>query len=171
MTRTRAALAALVLTVLPGALTSGCGIPSSGVMSGGEPATGLTQALRIYYVRDSALQAVSRPGFTITNPEGSLKLLASGPTRDEQERGLTNLVELRSYSVTGSGTRITLHAPGTYFGTGPDHLADGQLICTLARAQAFLHKAEKVRPDDVQVTLANDESSLGPYRCAQFLAR
>ncbi|MFD7947017.1 hypothetical protein ACFV5K_29460, partial [Streptomyces sp. NPDC059744] len=85
------------------------------------------------------------------------------PPRD----GLTSLVQLGGYSVTGTGTRVTVRLDGPYAVTGRDQ-GTGQVVCTLARAQSVLDP--KVRADDVEVTLRpSDGTSLGPYRCAEFL--
>ncbi|GAA0916402.1 hypothetical protein [Streptomyces asiaticus] len=48
-------------------------------------------------------------------------------------------------------------------------LPNGQLVCTLARAQSFLHRDESIRPDDVRVSLDDGERTAGPYQCSQFL--
>jgi len=170
MTRLRTAAGALALALA----ATGCGVQSTGVLDGGEPASGLTNDLRIYFVRGSGLQGVTRPDVPITRPEGVIKLLMAEPTAAEQERGLANLVELGSYrtSTSGSGDRITLHAPGGYFNGERDRLPNGQLVCSLARAQSFLHRDDPggaIRPDDVRVSLDDGTRTYGPYQCSQFL--
>ncbi|MGA4840660.1 hypothetical protein [Streptomyces sp. G45] len=160
--RKAAALAAIAL-----ALTA-CGIRDTGVVSGARPATGLTRDLRLYFVHGGGLQGVTRPGQEIQATGGVIKLLME-PSPEEQERGLTSLVELGSWEVTGEGTRITLRSPQLRGVTEKERLMHGQLVCTLARTQAYVHRKERMRPDDVQVTLAGPEERLGPYRCAQFL--
>ncbi|MFJ3905451.1 hypothetical protein [Streptomyces sp. NPDC090025] len=160
---------ALAVTSALTVVLAGCGVRPTGVVTGGEPATGLTDALRVYYVHGTRLQGVSRPDTPITEAAGAMKLLAAGPTRAEADRGLVNLVEIGSYEVTGEGTRVTLRARGSSFGTDRARLSNGQLVCTLARAQSFLHQDRGIRTDDVQVTLDGDDGRLGPYRCSQFL--
>ncbi|MEI5098781.1 hypothetical protein RB200_09080 [Streptomyces sp. PmtG] len=81
-------------------------------------------------------------------------------------------MELNGYWATAKGTRVTFHSPDAPFDPDTDRLANGQLVCSLARAQAFLSSKDedrRIRPDDVQVTLVNSERRLGPYRCSQFL--
>ncbi|WP_395359111.1 hypothetical protein ACHGLA_03550 [Streptomyces sp. YH02] len=96
-----------------------------------------------------------------------VKLLADGPPPAEQRGGLTNLVELGGYTVTGRGAQVTVRLEDPYASTGRDQ-GTGQLVCTLARAQSVLDP--KVRTDDVEVTLRPPEGpALGPYRCAEFL--
>ncbi|QKV96521.1 hypothetical protein HUT19_36505 [Streptomyces sp. NA02950] len=166
MTRLRTAAGALVLALA----TAGCGVRPTGVVDGGEPASGLTKDLRIYYVRGSGLQGVTRPDVSIEEASAVLKLLAEKPTRAEEERGLTNLVRLGSYSTSGTRNRITLRAPGASFAGERDRLPNGQLVCTLARAQSFVHRTEGIRPDDVRVSLNDGERTYGPYECSQFLS-
>lgn len=163
--RTAATASGLALVL---ALT-GCGIQPTGVMSGAEPATGLTQDLRIYFVRDTRLQGVSRPGRPIGDLNAAIKLLIASLSPDEQQRGLANLVQSHTYEATGTGNQVTLHAPDAAFDTDRNRLATGQLVCTLARAQAFLDRTHKIRPDDVQVTLDDSTQQAGPYQCSQFL--
>ncbi|MFE4366795.1 hypothetical protein ACFRMN_00810 [Streptomyces sp. NPDC056835] len=70
-------------------------------------------------------------------------------------------------TVTGTGTRVTVHLDGRYTESGRDQ-GTGQLVCTPARAQSVLDP--KVRTDDVEVTpRPSDGPALGPYRCAEFL--
>ncbi|MER7955955.1 hypothetical protein [Streptomyces sp. NPDC096030] len=149
---------------------SACGVQPSGVIGAGEPATGLTKGLRLYYVSASGrLEGVSRPDTTISEVGAALKLLSAGPTEAEQQRGLTSLVGGFSYRATGEEARVTLSSPDASFtGNRRDDLVNGQLVCTLARAQSVLHPG--IRPDDVQVTLSGTGGPLGPYRCSQFLA-
>ncbi|MBL1097409.1 hypothetical protein [Streptomyces coffeae] len=166
MTRVRKATGVLALAL---AATAGCGVQPTGVVDGGEPASGLTKDLRIYYVHGSRLQGVTRPDISLQAPEGVLKLLSQEPTRAEEERGLVNLVRLEGYWTTGRDHRITLHSPGASFDSPRDRLPNGQLVCTLARAQSYVHRDEGVRPDDVRVSLDDGERTYGPYQCSQFL--
>lgn len=158
-----------VLTALLTSALPACGVQPSGVIGAGEPPTGLTKALRLYFVSPTGhLEGVSRPDVQITALDAALKLLAAGPTEQEQNRGLTTLVAAVPYDATGEATRVTLRAPGTTFsGNSRDDLVNGQLVCTLARAQSALDPT--IRPDDVQVTLIGDDHPLGPYRCSQFM--
>lgn len=162
------ALCALALT-----FATGCGIQPTDVIDAGEPATGLTKALRIYYVREGRLEGVSRPALELRGFDEVFKLMGTDPTTAEQERGLTNLltdsVKLGGYQVTGSGTRITLSSREDTFSGVRTRLPNGQWVCTLARVQAVLDPS--VRPDDVQVTLKGPDAPLGPYQCSDFLGR
>ncbi|MFB7368406.1 hypothetical protein ACFC0D_00930 [Streptomyces sp. NPDC056222] len=161
----RAALPGIALLLA----LAGCGVQPSGVIQAGQPATGLTKGLRLYFVSGSGrLEGVSRPHAEITELKAAVKLLAEGPTEAEQQRGLTSLATGFSYDVTAKGARVTVRSPdATFAGSRRDDLVNGQLVCTLARAQSLIDPS--VRPDDVQVTLAGNAKPLGPYRCSQFL--
>ncbi|MEE1843967.1 MULTISPECIES: hypothetical protein [unclassified Streptomyces] len=161
--RLRRAAAAAALGI---ALT-GCGVQPTGVIGAGEPATGLTRGMRLYYASAGGLRAVPLIDKEVDSLDGVLKLLGGTPPPTGQGDGLTSLVHLGGYSATGSGTRVTVRLEGLYGESGRDQ-ATGQLVCTLARAQSVLEP--EVRTDDVEVTLRPTEGeALGPYRCAEFL--
>jgi hypothetical protein len=142
----------------------GCGVQPTGVIDAGEPASGLTRGMRLYYASAGGLRAVPLIDKEVDELNGVLKLLAQEPPE-----GLISLVQISGYSATGSGTRVTVHIDGLYGDSGRDQ-GTGQLVCTLARAQSVLDP--KVRTDDVEVTLRPSEgAALGPYRCADFLNR
>ncbi|MFD7492396.1 hypothetical protein ACFV8T_08245 [Streptomyces sp. NPDC059832] len=150
-----------------GTALMGCGVQPTGVIGAGEPASGLTRGMRLYYASADGLRAVPLIDKKVDDLNGVLKLLGATPPPAEQGGGLTSLVHLGGYSVTGSGTRVTVRLEGLYGESGRDQ-ATGQLVCTLARAQSVLEP--KVRTDDVEVTLRPSEgAALGPYRCAEFL--
>lgn len=159
--RVRAVVALLLVAV------TGCGIRPTGVIDAGEPIAGLTKGMRIYFASDTGLRGVSRPGLRMRQLDSAIKLLIVGPNESEQKSGLTNLVLLTgSYHASATGNRVTLDAPDTYL-SADDHLRNGQLVCSLARAQAVLHPT--LRPDDIQVTLRPQGEPLGPYQCSYFL--
>ncbi|MEV6420766.1 hypothetical protein [Streptomyces sp. NPDC051662] len=146
----------------------GCGVQPTGVIGAGEPASGLTRGVRLYFASDSGLRGVSRPDTEIKNLGAVVKMLAAGPGPAELRDGLTSLLQqLGGYTVTGTGTQVTVQLDGPYPESGRDQ-GTGQLVCTLARAQSVLDP--EVRTDDVEVTLRpSDGAALGPYRCAEFL--
>ncbi|MFF1644917.1 hypothetical protein ACIA74_10170 [Streptomyces sp. NPDC051658] len=150
-----------------GTALMGCGVQPTGVIGAGEPASGLTRGMRLYYASADGLRAVPLIDQEVDDLNGVLKLLGARLPPAEQGGGLTSLVHLGGYSATGSGTRVTVRLEGLYGESGRDQ-ATGQLVCTLARAQSVLEP--KVRTDDVEVTLRPSEgAALGPYRCAEFL--
>ncbi|MEU5400616.1 hypothetical protein ABZ348_15155 [Streptomyces sp. NPDC005963] len=145
----------------------GCGVQPTGVVDAGEPASGLTSGARLYFASNSGLRGVSLIDKEIKDLASVIKLLALGPSPTEQRDGLTSVFEIGGYTVTGEGTRVTLHLAGPYGQSGRDQ-GTGQLVCTLARAQSVLEP--EVMFDDVEVTLRPEEGAkLGPFRCAEFL--
>ncbi|MGW3085884.1 GerMN domain-containing protein [Streptomyces sp. NPDC001108] len=162
--RTRRAVAAAVLGA---AALTGCGVQPTGVVTAGEPASGLTRGVRLYFASPSGLTAVPLIDRRVDDLNGALKLL--GATEPPPGQGLVSLVRLGGYSATGSGERVTVRTEGPYGGSGRDQ-ATGQLVCTLARAQSVLDPM--VRADDVRVTFRPTEGEpLGPLGCAEFLGR
>ncbi|MEU3688605.1 hypothetical protein [Streptomyces narbonensis] len=146
----------------------GCGVQPTGVIGAGEPASGLTRGMRLYYASDTGLRGVPLLDQRLRDLDSVVKLLAQGPGPAEQRDGLTSLVqELGGYTVSGTGARVTIHMDGPYPLSGRDQ-GTGQLVCTLARAQSVLEP--EVGTDDVEVTVRPAEGPvLGPYRCAEFL--
>ncbi|MFB7512590.1 hypothetical protein [Streptomyces sp. NPDC056144] len=167
--RQAATLALLGVAALGAALT-GCGVQPTGVVGAGEPASGLTRGMRLYYASDTGLRGVPLLDRKVDSLAAVMKLLAAGPGPAEQRDGLTSLVQgLGGYSVSGTGTRVTVLLDDPYPLSGRDQ-GTGQVVCTLARAQSVLDP--KVRADDVEVTIRPAEGApLGPYRCAEFLVR
>ncbi|MFD9485409.1 hypothetical protein [Streptomyces sp. NPDC059991] len=154
---------------IAGTVLVGCGVQPSGVVGAGEPASGLTRGMRLYFASDSGLRGVPLLDREVKDLNTVVKLLAVGPPPAEQRDGLTSLVQLGGYTVTGTGTHVTMHVEGPYAMSGRDQ-GTGQLVCTLARAQSVLDP--KTRADDVVVTLRPEQgAALGPYRCAEFLNR
>ncbi|WP_411146285.1 hypothetical protein [Streptomyces sp. x-80] len=160
--RRSAALAPLLVGLL-----GGCGIPSTGVLNSGAPATGLIRGMRVYFATDAGLRAVSRPSQAVEDLQDALKLLSVGPSKSERASGMTNLLEsIGGITASGTGEKITVVLSEAEL-PADDNLRLGQLVCTLARAQSVLHK--EVRPDTVQVTVRTPRSSLGPYQCPFFI--
>ncbi|MCX4675313.1 hypothetical protein OG413_08240 [Streptomyces sp. NBC_01433] len=150
-----------------GVALMGCGVQPTGVIGAGEPASGLTRGIRLYYASAAGLRGVPLIDVKVEDLNTVIKYLAQGPPPAEQRDGLTSLVQLGGYRATGTGTRVTVRIDGAYTATGRDQ-GTGQLVCTLARAQSVIDP--KVRTDDVEVTLRPSEgATLGPYRCAEFL--
>ncbi|WP_274910738.1 hypothetical protein [Streptomyces sp. WZ-12] len=161
MTRPRTALLCCALALL----AAGCGIRPTGVTDGGAAPSGVPQGMRIYFASDDGPRAVSRPGITLTGLNDAFKLLAVGPTAQERAGGLANLVPTGTrFTATASHGTVTINAPD-HLGASPQDPATGQLVCTLARAEALLHGTPS---DTVPVTIVSKAGRAGPYQCWQF---
>ncbi|MER5490429.1 GerMN domain-containing protein [Streptomyces sp. NPDC002454] len=156
---------AVAVAALFGAALTGCGVQPTGVVEAGEPATGLTRGMRLYFASETGLRAVPLLGRKVEDLAEVVKLLAQGPPPGYDE-ALTTLVHVSgTYEMTGRGTRVTMRLDGPHVDAGT-----GQLVCTLARAQAVLEPG--VRADEVEVTIEpDDRGPSGPHRCADFLDR
>ncbi len=157
----------IVLTVLGAALV-GCGVQPTGVVEAGEPASGLTRGMRLYFASDAGLRAVPLLDREVGGLDAAMKLLAEGPTAAERREGLTTLLHAPGgYTVTGGGDRVTVELEGPYWAEARDQVT-GQLVCTLASFQSV--REAEIRADDVEVTIRPGEGPvLGPLRCAEYL--
>ncbi|MGW1976929.1 GerMN domain-containing protein [Streptomyces sp. NPDC001889] len=147
----------------------GCGVQPTGVVGAGEPASGLTRGMRLYFASDGGLRSVPLLDRRLGNLGAVVKLLAQGPSLAERQDGLTTLVNgLGGYTVSGEGDRVTVGLVGAYTLTGGEQ-AKGQLVCSLARGQSVLDP--RVEADEVEVTFRPTEGpELGPYTCETFLS-
>ncbi|MBB5935015.1 hypothetical protein [Streptomyces zagrosensis] len=168
------------LTALTAALLAGCGVPPTGVLDGGKAADGLTKGLRLYFVSSAGrLEAVARPDMPadkVTDPNGVIKLLVSGPTPAERESGLTTLLMPQiGYQGTvnraGAKDAVTVRVPWAEVSTsglGNRNLA-GQLVCSIARARAMADDSGTTWADDIPVTVQPQGGRSGTYVCSDFL--
>ncbi|GAA3769481.1 hypothetical protein GCM10022403_001140 [Streptomyces coacervatus] len=163
------------LTWLPalGALAS-CGIPTTGVVEAGGPASGVVPTIRVYFVADGALRGVDRRIAGPVDLESAVRVLLKGPTPAEQAEGLSTLMPPVAFvpatslfptdtptqehpeaarssdpvKATSRDGRVTIRLsvnPGN-----PADLAAAQLICTAVAAQRVL--APGTAPLPVTVT-------------------
>ena len=157
MTRPRRSLVGLCALVL-----GGCGIQGTGVISSGEPASGLRPLLTLYFVdSDRHLASVSRPG--VSGMRESLGLLMKGPTPAEQATGLRTEVTRQSVEVSTRGNELTVQSDTPL--PAADDPAAGQIVCTLASAST-LNAAQSV--DDIVVFLEDAKGRIGPLRCSDY---
>jgi hypothetical protein len=117
---------------------SSCGIPATGVVEAGGPASGIVPVTPVYFVRDGALVAFTRPTAEPGDPDAALELLLRGPLPEEVLRGVSTQVPvpqkaaMRTLSVSVHGGALSVELP-----TGMGRLsglATQQLICTAAAA-------------------------------------
>ncbi|GGS24421.1 hypothetical protein GCM10010252_74520 [Streptomyces aureoverticillatus] len=161
------------------ALLAGCGVRPTGVLDGGEAAGGLTKGLRLYFVSQTGrLEAVSRPeipAYKVTDPNGVIKLLGSGPTDAERASGLTTLLwsggQAGEYRATVDGDAVTVHVPQADLSASAveDRNLMGQLVCSIARARAIADDNGTTRTDDIRVTVRPQDGRSETYVCSDFL--
>ncbi|MFM9445562.1 hypothetical protein [Streptomyces acidiscabies] len=81
---------------------SSCGIPATGVVEAGGPASGIAPVTAVYYVRDGALSAAARPTGLPGDPDDALSLLLTLPPPGE---GFTTHVKIPPTAAPGSPER------------------------------------------------------------------
>jgi hypothetical protein len=162
--------ASLVLAALS-ALVS-CGVPATGVVEAGGPASGVVPTIRIFLVMDGTLLAVPRRTVAPVDVESAVDVLLQGPSDAERAMGLTTLLPLPGRLPTAApaapptdlATRVPEAAQTPDFvkvATRGDRvslelsaevkdLAAAQLICTAVGAQRIADPGRK--PGSVTVT-------------------
>ncbi|WP_329135213.1 hypothetical protein OG552_21145 [Streptomyces sp. NBC_01476] len=124
----------LGLAVLLG-LTA-CGVPPSGVIQAGAPATGMSPATTLYFVargEDATLVAVPRRTAAPVDPATAVALLLGGPEEYEQPKLGTELPRFSappSVFTTSGGVLVTLPKDAPRLGA----IAVLQLVCTAGAA-------------------------------------
>ncbi|MCH5677043.1 hypothetical protein [Streptomyces gilvus] len=162
--------------VLPAlGLLASCGIPTTGVVQSGVPASGLMPTIQVYFVTGGVLHGVSRRTVAPPDVESALQMLLAGPTPGEQTEGLRSLLpSLESpptalfpteaptpdqsaaartskwVQVASRKDRVDIRL--TVAMGGKTDLAAAQLICTALSAERVA--APGTRPLPVTVTAA-----------------
>ncbi|WP_328745150.1 hypothetical protein OHT57_06910 [Streptomyces sp. NBC_00285] len=144
----------LPLTLL--VLTS-CGIPATGVVEAGGPASGTLPITPVYFVRDGGLVAMPRTTELPGDPAAALRLLLAGPMSGEGRSGEDVSTEIPALptsmapppasadatgqpspdgpTVTVNGDAMSIRLPAD---TGPlSGVAVRQVVCTAAAAYRF----------------------------------
>ncbi|NUQ96790.1 MAG: GerMN domain-containing protein [Streptomyces sp.] len=142
----------LMWLLMLGALTS-CGIPTTGVVEAGGPASGVTPTLRVYFVAGGTLRGVDRSLAGPVDVESAVRVLLKGPTRAEQAEGLYTVLPpeasmMSRVTVTSRDSRVTIRLSAVPGDSGD--LAAAQLICTTVAAQRVITPG--AGPEPVTVT-------------------
>jgi hypothetical protein len=90
---------ALLLLPALGALTS-CGIPATGVVEAGGPASGVEPTVRVYLVANGALVAVPRRTEAPVGVESAVRVLLQGPSEAELAKRMTTELPLPGAAQT-----------------------------------------------------------------------
>jgi hypothetical protein len=69
-----------------------CGIPATGVVEVGGPASGIVPTVRVYFVADGTLVAVPRRTVAPVDVASAVDVLLQGPTDAERAKRLTTLL-------------------------------------------------------------------------------
>ncbi len=139
-------MAALLSGLTAAATLAACGVPPSGVIEAGEPASGMFSpspgppspaAAVLFFLRDDELTAYRRSA-EAGDSEAVVRLLFEGPTASESATATTELPRLTDAS------RVTTGADGILSVQLPDRAAPLsrramlQLVCTVAQAAPSL---------------------------------
>lgn len=162
-----------VSLVLPAlfALVS-CGIPATGVVEVGGPASGVVPTIRIYLVTDGALVAVPRRTVAPVDVASAVDMLLQGPTDAERAKRLTTLLpqtgRLPTAAPSATSTGLAVPVPeetrasdlvrvatrgdrvSLQLSAAVKDLAVAQLICTAVGAQRVADPGSE--PGTVTVT-------------------
>ncbi|MEW9555827.1 hypothetical protein [Nonomuraea sp. NPDC050783] len=155
----RARLLAAVLASL--LAVAGCGVRPSDVIAAGDPPSGplfSPATVTLYLVKDGRLSRVTRPGGPLVLVD-TLALLASGPTTQEQARGLSTDVppEAGPFSLTMDAAGHLVVTPSPTAGELPPPAVE-QIVCTAAAATS--------QEDPTRITVAGaGVRRPGPSRC------
>jgi len=147
----------LLLPALCGLLTS-CGIPATGVVEAGGPASGVASRVRVYLVMDGALIGVRRSIVPPVDVESALLALLQGPTDVEQAQRITTMLPLP--------TALPTEAP-----VSPDASGGAAEVPQEVPQEAVARKVLKVtaRDDGVLVELSVREGELTNIAATQIL--
>ncbi|MGI5441096.1 hypothetical protein ACQEV4_28075 [Streptomyces shenzhenensis] len=153
----------LALLTVPALLgLCSCGIPATGVVEAGGPASGIEPVTPVYFLRDGALVAVPRATADPGDAGAALDLLLLGPAPVEGAGGLSTEVPgtlpatspvPENTSAAGPTVSVKGDTVGIRLPPGFDRLsrlAAEQLICTAAAA----HRIGAPSADTVTVTVS-----------------
>jgi hypothetical protein len=124
-----------VMLLATALLLSGCGIPSTGVVQSGDPATGVRPGALLYFVADDdQLVPVYREVTEQVDVRAAVELLIAGPDRRDRRLGLTTaFTRIATPAIGANGAQVSLQlSPGT---EPLSPIAARQLICTVAEAR------------------------------------
>ncbi|MFI1704166.1 hypothetical protein ACWDDN_30540 [Streptomyces griseoruber] len=186
---TRPLCRAALLIVGAALALSGCGIPSTGVVEAGGPASGITATTPLYFVQDGALVAIRRAVPEAGDAAAAIEEMLQGPDVVERSRGVTTRVARTSgpgslFPADGTvepGATVFPSAAATEAAAEPvrataegdrvsvvlprgvkaerSALAERQLICTAGRA--YRMALRDTAPVTVTVTAADGTRAEG----------
>lgn len=149
------------LLVSAALLLSACGIPTTGVVESGAPATGLRSPTLIYFVKNGVPIPVPRRTSGEVDLVTTLRMLLQGPDGEEQRAGVTTAIPPLKLSpkIWSTGTtEVGIQLPPV---TKPlSDTAFKQLICTAAHTR----HTQDPHVTSVQVTITYSSGDAGVWR-------
>lgn len=124
-------------------LLGACGIPTTGVVGSGEPATGIRSTVTLYFPGKGGLIAVPRRTPRRPGVEAAVRLLFQGPTSSEQRAGMVSMLPSleNDPTVRADGAKVSIELgfdDRADFATAAKTLrgdALAQLACTAVSAR------------------------------------
>ncbi|NEA65610.1 hypothetical protein [Streptomyces sp. SID12488] len=91
-------------------LLGACGIPTTGVVGSGEPATGIRSTVTLYFPGKGGLTPVPRRTPQRPGVEAAIRLLFRGPTSSEQRVGMVSLLPklTKDPTVRADGAKVSI---------------------------------------------------------------
>ncbi|MGY1499921.1 hypothetical protein ACW4TU_25650 [Streptomyces sp. QTS52] len=131
------------LLVASALLLGACGIPTTGVVGSGEPATGIRSTMTLYFPGKGGLIAVTRRTPQRPGVVAAVRLLFQGPTSSEQRAGMATLLPKpkEDPTVRADGAKVSIELGFTDrvdFANAAKTLpgdALAQLACTVVSAR------------------------------------
>ncbi len=146
-----------------------CGVPATGVVEAGGPASGVVPTIRVYLVADGALVGVPRRTVAPVEVESAVQVLLQGPSEAERVKGITTLLPPSDGSATAAPSPTALSPDNFMRPPPPDvvkvttrddrvsielrpvgvdipDLATAQLICTAVAAQRIADPEAQPKP-------------------------
>lgn len=115
-------------------LLAGCGIPATGVVQAGDPATGVRPTAVLYFIADDQLVPVYREMTEPVHVNTAMELLLAGPDgRDRRRRLTTAFARMSTPTFSTDGDRVSVQLSPHSAPLVP--IAARQLICTVAEAR------------------------------------
>ncbi|MFE9311251.1 hypothetical protein ACFYM5_26860 [Streptomyces sp. NPDC006706] len=129
---------------------SACGIPATGVVEAGGPASGIVPTTPMFFVRDGTLVAVPRVTARPGDAGAALQMLLIGPTQVEAHGGLATEVPGAPAEVPGAPAEV----PGA-----PAEVPGAPTAAALAPTSAS-RAPEQTSPDGPTVSVKGDTLSI-----------
>jgi hypothetical protein len=152
--------ALLVSAVL---LLSACGIPATGVVESGAPATGVRPPTLVYFVSNGTPVPALRRADTLVGVVAAVRMLLRGPDPSELKAGLTSAIPpvKSDPRIWTEGSKVSILMPE--YVRPLSEVAFRQLVCTAVSAR----HTEAPDIGSVEVIVMTSLGSVGPRRAEE----